>query len=78
MVATALVAAAGPLHPVATIVGVILLLHAWAIPELYANRGAKVVKPRARSGEAEERPRSGCSATWSATRRASCTRARAW
>ena len=43
------------LHPVAAIVGGILLLHAWAIPELYANRGAKVVKPRARLGEAEER-----------------------
>jgi hypothetical protein len=44
-----------PLHPVAAIVGAILLLHAWAIPELYANRGAKVVKPRARLGETEER-----------------------
>jgi hypothetical protein len=43
------------LHPVAAVVGVILLAHAWAIPELYANRGAKVVKPRARMGEAEER-----------------------
>ncbi len=43
------------LHPVAAIVGGILLLHAWAIPELYANRGAKVVKPRARLGDAEER-----------------------
>ncbi len=30
-------------------------MHAWAIPELYANRGAKVVKPRARLGEASER-----------------------
>ncbi|MDA0173111.1 hypothetical protein OJ998_28680 [Solirubrobacter taibaiensis] len=43
------------LHPVAAVVGGILLLHAWAIPELYANRGAKVVKPRARLGETEER-----------------------
>lgn len=42
------------LHPVAAVVGAILLAHAWAIPELYANRGAKVVKPRARVGEAEE------------------------
>src|SRR4051812_2951028 len=40
---------------VATIpVGVIMLVHAWAIPELYANRGAKVVKPKARSGAAAE------------------------
>jgi hypothetical protein len=42
------------LHPVAAVVGVILLAHAWAIPELYANRGAKVVKPRARGPEASE------------------------
>jgi hypothetical protein len=33
---------------------VILLVHAWAIPELYANRGAKVVKPKARSGADQE------------------------
>jgi len=43
------------LDPVTIPVGLILLVHAWAIPELYANRGAKVVKPRARLGEAEER-----------------------
>lgn len=43
------------LHPVAAVVAVILLAHAWAIPELYANRGAKVVKPRARAGEDSER-----------------------
>jgi hypothetical protein len=42
------------LHPVAAVVGVILLVHAWAIPELHANRGAKVVKPRARGGAAAE------------------------
>jgi hypothetical protein len=36
------------IHPVTAVVGVILFAHAWAIPELYANRGAKVVKPRAR------------------------------
>jgi len=42
------------LHPVAAIVGGILLLHAWAIPELYANRGAKVVKPRVRTDAAAE------------------------
>ena len=53
-----LVAVAGllvTLHPVAAVVGVILLIHAWAIPELYANRGAKVVKPRTRMGEEPER-----------------------
>jgi len=42
------------LHPVTAVVGVILLAHAWAIPELYANRGAKVVKPRARTGDGAE------------------------
>jgi hypothetical protein len=42
------------LHPVAAVVGVILLAHAWAIPELYANRGAKVVKPRARGSSSAE------------------------
>ena len=35
------------LDPVTIPVGLILLVHAWAIPELYANRGAKVVKPKA-------------------------------
>ena len=52
MVATA--ALMMTLHPVAAVVGVILLAHAWAIPELYANRGAKVVKPRARGSAAAE------------------------
>jgi hypothetical protein len=42
------------LDPVTIPVGVILLVHAWAIPELYANRGAKVVKPKSRSGAAAE------------------------
>src|SRR4051794_2831138 len=42
------------IHPVAAAVGVILLAHAWAIPELYANRGAKVVKPRGRAGSGPE------------------------
>src|SRR6201989_1983071 len=41
------------LSPLTAPVGVILLAHAWAIPELYANRGAQVVKPRARKGAAE-------------------------
>jgi hypothetical protein len=42
------------LDPVTIPVGVILLIHAWAIPELYANRGAKVIKPKPRSGAAAE------------------------
>ena len=29
------------LDPVTIAVGVIMLVHAWAIPELYANRGAR-------------------------------------
>jgi hypothetical protein len=54
---TPLVLTAGLLltiHPVTAVVGVILLAHAWAIPELYANRGAKVVKPRARGDAGAE------------------------
>jgi hypothetical protein len=43
------------LDPVTIAVGVIMLVHAWAIPELYANRGAKVVKPKPRKGAAAER-----------------------
>jgi hypothetical protein len=42
------------LDPITAPVGVILLVHAWAIPELYANRGAKVVKPRPRSAAGPE------------------------
>ena len=43
------------LDPVTVPVGIILLVHAWAIPELYANRGAKVVKPQGRAaGETAE------------------------
>jgi hypothetical protein len=34
---------------------VLALVQAWVIPELYANRGAKVVKPQARQGEGAER-----------------------
>jgi hypothetical protein len=43
------------LDPVTVAVGVIMLVHAWAIPELYANRGAKVIKPKPRAGEEAER-----------------------
>jgi len=52
-----LVLAAGGLfilNPLTAPVGLILLAHAWAIPELYANRGAKVVRPRPRRGAAAE------------------------
>ncbi len=52
-----LVAAAvalGFLSPVTIPVGLALLAHAWAIPELYAARGANVVRPRPpASGSAE-------------------------
>jgi len=36
-------------------VSALALAHAWGIPELYANRGAKVVLPKRRRGEAPER-----------------------
>ncbi len=42
------------LAPLTAPVGLALLAHAWAIPELYANRGAKVVKPRRRGDERAE------------------------
>ncbi len=43
------------LEPLSAPVGAILLAHAWAIPELYAKRGANVVRPRPRAGDAPER-----------------------
>jgi hypothetical protein len=45
LLATAGVLAA--LNPVTIPVGLILVAHAWAIPELYAARGAKVIRRRA-------------------------------
>lgn len=42
------------LDPITVPVGLVLLAHAWAIPELYAARGAKVLRPRRRAaGQAE-------------------------
>jgi hypothetical protein len=45
----------GILKPITLPVSLILLAHAWIIPELYASRGANVVRPRPRAGEREER-----------------------
>jgi hypothetical protein len=43
------------LDPIAIPVALACFAHAWIIPELYASRGANVVKPkRRRTGEAEE------------------------
>jgi hypothetical protein len=44
--------ALGVLKPVTIPIGVVLLAHAWAIPELYAARGAAVLKPGRRRGGA--------------------------
>jgi hypothetical protein len=42
------------LNPVSVPVGAIMLAHAWVIPELYAKRGANVLRPRPRrDGQAE-------------------------
>jgi hypothetical protein len=41
--------------PITTPVGLALLAHAWAIPELYAGRGANVVRPAKRANDAAER-----------------------
>ena len=43
------------LEPLSAPVGLMALAHAWAIPELYAKRGANVVRPRRRLGDAPER-----------------------
>jgi hypothetical protein len=41
--------------PVTAPVGVILIAHAWLIPELYASRGAGVLRPRPPAGSSAER-----------------------
>lgn len=43
------------LEPLTAPVGLALLAHAWVIPELYAGRGANVVRPAKRRGEDAER-----------------------
>lgn len=43
------------LEPLTAPVGIALLAHAWVIPELYAGRGANVVRPAKRRGEDAER-----------------------
>lgn len=40
------------LQPLAAPVAVMALAHAWVIPELYARRGANVVRPRPRTADA--------------------------
>ena len=43
------------LEPLSAPVGIIMLAHAWAIPELYAKRGANVLRPRPRRDGGPER-----------------------
>jgi hypothetical protein len=43
------------LEPLSFPVAAVLVVHAWAIPSLYANRGALVVRPRGRAGAGPER-----------------------
>jgi hypothetical protein len=43
------------LKPLTLPVALIALAHAWLIPELYAARGANVVRPRSKSGDGPER-----------------------
>ncbi len=43
------------LQPLALPVALVCLAHAWIIPELYAQRGANVLRARPRSGEEPER-----------------------
>jgi hypothetical protein len=42
------------LEPLTFPVGLVALAHAWAIPELYARRGANVVRPRRRAEDGPE------------------------
>ena len=42
------------LEPLSFPVGLVALAHAWAIPELYARRGANVVRPRPRAEDGPE------------------------
>jgi hypothetical protein len=43
------------LQPLAFPVAAVALAHAWIIPELYAQRGGNVVRPRRRGGDEPER-----------------------
>jgi len=43
------------LKPVLTPIAIVLLIHAWAIPDLYAARGAGVLRPRGRADIEPER-----------------------
>jgi hypothetical protein len=43
------------LEPLSAPVGLMSIAHAWVIPELYAKRGANVVRPRPRGAAASER-----------------------
>jgi hypothetical protein len=43
------------LEPMSAPVGAILLAHAWAVPALYAKRGANVLRRRAPAGDVPER-----------------------
>jgi hypothetical protein len=47
------------LNPITTPVALILLAHAWVIPELYARRGANVVRPARRTGAKAEQTAAG-------------------
>ena len=68
------------LEPKTAPIGLLALGHAWVICEVYAQRGANVVKPKVppEHGTPVSARRSGCSATWSATTPATATCARAW
>jgi hypothetical protein len=43
------------IEPLLTPMAILALVQAWTIPELYANRGAKVIRPRRRLTEHAER-----------------------
>ena len=66
------------LNPITLPVSLILLAHAWIIPELYARtRGQRAHARGARRRRSPNASRSASSAIWSITTRASCMRATA-
>ena len=67
--------ALGLARPIILPFAALCLAHSWAIPELYAARGARAVKPAQRPRPSPNGLLSGCSATSLTTVRASSMRA---
>ena len=66
------------MEPLTAPVALAAVAHAWIIPELYAYRGASVVRPKVRATRTPNPWRRACSATCSGTTRASSSAAPGW